>query len=302
MKGITYLLFGLFVLFPPLLKAHSDCCAPKSDTIPFHITAHNNIVIEALLNEQDTVRLMFHTAASGITLIQEATARLTSIKWNHTDTVNSWGGQSEARYSASNSLKMGNQAWRNLEIWENRNSGPGTDGKFGPELFENKAIEVDFDRKQLVIHSKLPNKASKFKKLKLAFEDGFMFVSGTSYVNKKAYENRFLIHSGYGGTILYDDEFVAKTEIGQAIEIIDVQELKDSYGNVLLTKKGYLPKFKLGGCRFKNVPVGFFEGAIARQKMSVIGGDLIKRFNLIIDAERGFIYVQRNRLAKLGFG
>lgn len=45
-----------------------------------------------------------------------------------------------------------------------------------------------------------------------------------------------------------------------------------------------------------NIPVGFFTGALGRQKMSIVGGDLLKRFNLIIDAERANIYLKENKL------
>lgn len=41
------------------------------DTIPFQLTAHNNLSIKAVVNKQDTVDLMFHTASSGVTLIKK---------------------------------------------------------------------------------------------------------------------------------------------------------------------------------------------------------------------------------------
>lgn len=41
-----------------------------------------------------------------------------------------------------------------------------------------------------------------------------------------------------GGGLKYDDDFVNKSQIGKQIEITQEQELKDSYGNILKTKKG----------------------------------------------------------------
>jgi len=32
--------------------------------------------------------------------------------------------------------------------------------------------------------------------------------------------------------------------------------------------------------------------------MSILGGDVIKRFNMIIDAKRNFIYLKKNKLSK----
>jgi hypothetical protein len=47
---------------------------------------------------------------------------------------------------------------------------------------------------------------------------------------------------------------------------LDEKELRDSYGNVLKTKKGKLPKSVIGKEAFKDIPAGFFEGTIRRQK------------------------------------
>ncbi|MEL7124253.1 MAG: hypothetical protein AAFO07_32760, partial [Bacteroidota bacterium] len=131
--------------------------------------------------------------------------------------------------------------------------------------------------------------------------NGLMFIKGVSTINGKAFPNRFLIHSGYGGTILYDDPFVEKTQIGEFIEITSEQDLKDSYGNIIKTKKGRLANFSIGTVDFSNIPVGFFEGAIGRQRVSVLGGNLLKRFNLIIDASRTTIYLKASKLKQLPY-
>jgi len=94
---------------------------------------------------------------------------------------------------------------------------------------------------------------------------------------------------------------VAASKIGAELLIVDEKELTDSYGNVLKTKKAILPIFKIGAKEFEAIPVGFFEGSIARQKMSVLGGDVLKRFNLIFDMENAFVYVQPNDLKDLPY-
>ncbi|MEZ4893155.1 MAG: hypothetical protein R2778_09075 [Saprospiraceae bacterium] len=281
---------------------HTDSAnLAKSDTIPFVLTAHNNMSIKAVLNHTDTVYLMFHTAASGITIVKDAAEKTSSVKWDQSEHVSSWGGENESRYSAVNSLQIGRFQWDSLSIWEDEHSGPGTDGKFGPDLFAHKVIELDFDNSQLIIHQYLPERLSDYEKLTLIFENGFYFLEAKSLIGGQIFPNRFLIHSGFGGAILYDDQFVEESKIGEQITITKEQELKDSFGNIIKTKKGKLPELQIGKLSFKDVPVGFFEGSIGRQKMSVLGGGLLKRFNLMIDAEREFIYIKLNTLAALPF-
>lgn len=279
-----------------LMGQHNVQNPPSIDTISFRLTDHNNISIKTILNETDTLDMMFHTAAGSVTLTTEISQTLTNIKWDEETDVNSWGGKSKARYSANNTLSIGDLTWDSIAIWENEHSGPTTDGKFGPNLFDGKVLEIDFDHNVIILQPSLPNKITTYQKLPLFFEDDFMFIEGISEIGDVTYKNKFLIHSGYGGTILYDDQFVADSKIGEKIEITDEKELKDSYGNVLKTKKGTLAKFMIGDKVLENIPVGFFEGTIGRQQMSVMGGDVLKRFNIIIDADRTHIYLISNKL------
>lgn len=267
------------------------------DTIPFVLTPHNNMIVKAVLNGQDTVDLMFHTAAGGdLTLIKSATARLTTLNFNGQDTVNSWGGDNASRYSTGNALQIRDLKWEDVSIWENENSGPLSDGKFGPDLFAGRAIEIDFDRNRLVIHSAMPKLGDDYEKLDLVFENGMMFVEGLSTIGGATYPNRFLIHSGYAGAVLFDDAFADKNKLNDNLKITDEKELKDSYGNVLKTQKAIMPAFSIGGATLTDIPVGFFAGSIKRQKISVLGGEVIKRFNMVIDPRRENIYLKANTL------
>ena len=75
--------------------------------------------------------------------------------------------------------------------------------------------------------------------------------------------------------------------------MISSQELRDSYGNIITTKKAILPAFSIGDDRLENLEIGFFEGQIAQQKISLIGAGLLRKFNIIIDAKRNFIYFKQ---------
>lgn len=274
----------------------------KTYTIPFQLTDYNNLSIQAILNKKDTVNLMFHTAASALTLTEDALKHIKSLKFGRTDSVKSWGGSDNtSRYSESNTVQIGGLKWEHIPIWENKNSGQQTDGKFGLELFENKTIEIDFDKKVLIVSNNLPAKAKTYEKLKLTFEDEMMFVEADATIGNNSLKNRYLIHSGYAGAILFDDQFVAQHKIGDQLTITAEKQLKDSFGNVLKTKKAIVPSFTIGNQKLNNVSVGFFEGALGRQKMSIIGGDILKRFNIIIDAKREFIYLKANKLKNLAY-
>lgn len=303
MSKITCYVFAVLSLCTQTVHAQEKKpAAEKTYTIPFQLTDRNNLSVQAILNNKDTVQLMFHTAADDVTLTEDAVKRLSTIVFAGADSVKSWGGaDNTSRFSKSNLLQIGAQSWDHVEIWENKNSGPHTDGKFGPNLFENKVIEIDFDKKLITVSAALPAKVKNYEKLKLTFERNMMFVEASCIIGNNTFSNKLLIHSGYSGGILFDDKFANENKLADQLKIIDEKQLKDSYGNILKTKKAILPVLIIGNEKLADVPAGFFDGAIGRQKMSVIGGDILKRFNIVIDAQREYIYLKANKLKKTDY-
>lgn len=302
-KANLYLFAIMATLFQITYAQEKTAILPGTAyAIPFEITEHNNLAVQAILNGTDTVKLMLHTATSDVTLTEEAINKLKSLRFSGTDTVTSWGGGGNAaRFSPGNSLQIGDLRWNNISIWENKNSGRGTDGKFGTDLFKDRVVEIDFDKKRMIVHANLPRKARKYEQLKLTYENDFMFIEATCETGKGTVSNKLLLHSGYSGAMLLDDKFVADHQLGGILKITGEKELKDSYGNILKTKKVILPALVIGKQKLSDVPAGFFEGAIGRQKMSIMGFDILKRFNLIIDAQRTYIYLKPNGLKNTSY-
>jgi hypothetical protein len=276
---------------------------PKTHTIPFKLTEYNNLSVEAILNKTEKVNLMFHTAATAVDMTAEATKKLTSLKFtDKKDGVKSWGGGSNSsRFSVGNSIQIGDLTWEKVTIWEDINSGQHTDGKFGIDLFKGRIIEIDFDQSVIRLHSSLPKKVKQYDKAKLSVDDEMLFIEAGCSINGSSLTNKFLIHSGYAGAILFDDKFASDNKLSEKLEIVGEKILKDSFGNEVKTKQAILPLLKIQNKSLTNVPVGFFEGAIGRRKMSILGGDILKRFNLVIDAKREYIYLKANKIANSAY-
>ncbi len=65
--------------------------------------------------------------------------------------------------------------WKDITIGENKYSGQHTDGKFGLDLFEGKAVVIDFEKKIIIVRKDLP-KIKGCGKLKLTTDREFMFI------------------------------------------------------------------------------------------------------------------------------
>ncbi len=262
--------------------------------IPFELTESNNISVAATLNGKDGVKLMFHTANRGVVMTDKAVERIKSLTFDKTGNASSWGGKTATRFSTNNNLQIGSFSLNDLSIMKDMLSGVGTDGKFGPDFFENNIIEIDYDRKVLRIHSSLPKIDDDQEKFDIVFENAGMFIEGQLEIEGKKHTARFLVHSGFGGTVLLDDKFVIENQLGAKLPTISEGELRDSFGNVLKTKKVLLPSLRIGRSEFPNVPVGIFDGSIGRQKMCVMGCEILRRFNILIDSKNATIYLKPN--------
>ncbi len=282
---------------------HAPLDETPLDTIPFDFTSYNNISTRAVLNEVDTLNLMFHTGESSVGITFDALEKLSRLDSTTTITAGSWGGGGEIKYTKNNKLKIGKQEWDKMVLWINRHSGHFTDGKYGPLLFNDRIIEIDFNLNEMRSYSNLKqiDFLESYSKYPFFFDRGLMFVHAKLKINDNSYHNKFMIHSGYSGALLLNDAFASQHKIGDQLKVTSESQLKDSFGNVLLTKKAVLPELEFGGEEFTSIPISFFEGKIGNQKYSVLGGELLKRFNIIFDLQRAELYLKPNGLMGLPF-
>ncbi len=268
-----------------------------NDTIQFVLNDHNNIIVESILNKEDTVSLMFHTAVGTVSLTPDKSEQLRSKEIKNTSST-SWTGTKDSRYIENNSLQIFDFKWDSLTVWLDMLSGPESDGKFGPSLFEGSIIEIDNDQNLIILHdpANLNIDNTQYQKFKLSTDKHeSLFIEGEISVDGQKIRNKFLIHSGYGGTIILDDHFCKENEVFSQLEVIEEKELKDSHGNIIKTKKVKVDTFKVFDVPFSNTPLSYFDSELEIQQTSVMGGEFLKRFNLLIDIENLEVYVSTNR-------
>ncbi len=273
----------------------------KKTVIPFRLSAENNIIVNGLLNGKDSVSLMLHTAANALTITEESLKKMASLRFGGSvDSVKSWGGESgSSSISKGNQLVLAGFHADSLTVWTDLRSGYETDGKFGLNLFARKAVVVNFDQGTISIQDEKPLIPRGYQRFDLINRDGLFYIGATLKFDTVSFANTYLLHSGYSGGLLLDDAYTAQHAIAQQITVVSEKKLSDAYGNVLHIKNGRAPLLIIGGFSLKDVAVGFFEGAIGRQKMSVAGMEILKQFNWIITADRKFIYLIPNRSAAI---
>jgi hypothetical protein len=280
----------LFLLLLPTL-IHAQL---RADTIAFTLNNQSNICIKARIDDSDTLILMFHTAANDIMLTRTAIKNKIIIKLDKADTVRTWGGMAISENSEHHSFFINKMAWKDMTVFADDNSGAGTDGKFGYDLFKGKIVAIDYDKKRMIVSETLPKKLRTYSKLKMTIKRGSIFMVGTLNTGKMAYQDDFMFHSGYGQSILIDPKIAEKYDM-YALKTIESSELKDSFNNTIKIEVKEIPEVQIGDKKIKNVPMSVASKS-SEIPMKVFGNDLLKRFNVVFDFQKFEIYLKPNKL------
>jgi len=255
--------------------------AKAQEKIPFRITKHNNIIVKTLVNDKDSLDLMFQIAMENGSLSPERKRKADHIIFN------------QDKISENNTVKIGKLIRKNISFADNELTGHEADGKIGIGIFAGKTFEIDYDNSQFIIYDKMPDLKG-YQSIPLFF-DGQFYITGNNIMDDQKQEISFLLQSGYSGGILYSNEFSDGKGLDKKLKVTGEKTLKNSAGQSIITKQGILPALQLGDIVLKNVSAGFFEGNLKTQKVNYFGADLLRRFNWIFDAERKTVYIKPSK-------
>lgn len=248
------------------------------EIIPFRLTKHNNIIVKTLVNNKDSLHLMFQIAMEECSISPQRTRKADHIKFTN-------------EMSNGNVVQIGNKKYENILFFDNEFSGHESDGKIGTGIFKDKYFKIDYDHSQFVTYDKEPDLKG-YQAINLLEKNGQYFIAADNVVEDKQQEAYFLLQSGYSGGLIYSDQFAEDNLLDKKLKIIGEKELKNSSGKTMISKQAILPFFKLGDIVLRNVTAGFFTGEIKNQKTNYLAADVMRRFNWIFDKDRKTVYIK----------
>lgn len=268
------ILFAFIFLFSNFLDAQ--------EIIPFRVTKYNNIIIKVLVNNKDSLNLMFQIAMEDASISPERLNPAKSIVF-------------ENEVSENNFLKIGNLNFENIKFYENELTGHEADGKIGTGVFKGKIYQIDYDNTQFVIYDSLPNLNDYQKMLFTKNEYGQIFITCNNIIENESTEASFLLQSGYSGGLIYSNEFADSKKLSKKLKITGEKTLRNSANQSITTMQGVLPFLGISDLILKDVSAGFFTGEIKKQTANYFGADLLRRFNWIFDMETLVVYIRPSK-------
>lgn len=265
----------------PLLKNYASLKPEIHDTIPFILSEYNNIIFKVTLNNKDTLDLKFDSGTSDFLLTNEVLDNRLKL--------NSQNGHT---------FQLGTQIWENQEVYPVAVSGQGTVGRFGWNLFDGKIIEIDYDKKLFIIHSKLPKPNKSYQKLDIEFTHTLFCIQGNLQINGHDYKGRFLFDNGYQRTVMMDKEIMKEQNYPKEhLPVLKKVIMKNGKGEEIPVLTVQNEKLYFGRFRLDKVPVQLLSTPNpARFKTHILGNEVLKRFNTILDFQHNVVYLKPNSL------
>lgn len=180
--------------------------------------------------------------------------------------------------------------------------GIEVNGIIGSHFFSQNIIKIDYNRKKIVIYN--PKRysrrkvLSKFEAFDFELKDSKPYIGMQVQIDSKIFDAKCLIDSGNSdGLWLFPDKHA---------EIVVPKRNFDEYlgrgfsGNIF-GKKAKINSLSLGNYHFQNVITAFPEERtfldfnMVENRLGSIGGEFLRRFNVIFDYQNQKIYLQKSK-------
>jgi Aspartyl protease len=277
-------------------------CTITSDTIPFTLGNDHYIHIKGKVNNSETLDFIFDTGA-GTCVLNEKGQKIARINLDGQTDGEGTSGFTVDQTSSSNLLQLSSLYWKNLSLtYIDYKGSINTDGVLGYNIFEDKVVEIDYEKSLLIIHNELPADISGYAKQKIRHDLNGTFIEATINNGKKDFTGWYLFDTGGSLTIQVGGDYATDNELYGTMKNLGKSNAtgngKGFYENEIVE----LPFLKLFGFVIPQVPIHISSSDKSFYgEAGIIGNNVLKRFNTIIDYPNATIYLKPNSLMTLSF-
>ena len=283
-------------------KHHSR--SKRLTTLRFEQLSGGVILLKCTLNGfKDSLNFILDTGSGGIS-IDTQTAAFYHLPLVATDkTVRGIGGVKTLNFYKGGSLNFQGLEVKNLDFYINDYEilsqvyGVKIDGIIGYSMMRRYIIALDYDLHLATFYApgsyRYPCGG-----IRLSPVFATIPILREPFRSVKDYEASFYFDTGAGMCLLFSERFVDDSSILDARYKILNTQLESPAGKVSM-KLTVLKRFQIGSYRFRKVPMYIYRDSVnVFQYPSIaglIGNDLLRRFNVVLNYPDQTIYLKPNR-------
>ena len=261
-------------------------------TIPISLS-HGKLHLQGRFNDSKPLDLIFDTGADIQVLYPSALSKGAKLQFDGSVNNAGTGGRTLRRTSSDNHLEIGGLAWDHERVLFIEKQADRADGIVGYPVFQDKVVELDFDRMLMIIHEALPSHAAGFAKTSLTPAGTLTSVETGLGLGPRRESGPLLLDTGGSGTLTVNAAFAHAHGLAGALRKLGHSELGGVGPAVIQADLVLLPELTLAGQTLRNVPI-----TVERTGEAPPGGalfmEVLSRFHLILDYPRGEAYFKPN--------
>jgi hypothetical protein len=285
------------ILLTTVIAAHAqEEFVPSPSTLitrfPIKLLTGGIITFKARVsNYPDSLNFIFDTGSGGISLDSGTAARLKIPTKQSDRTIRGIAGIRKVKFAYDHTLHLPGLSVDSLNFHINDYDilssvyGEKIDGIIGYALISRYIIKIDYDSLLLYVQTrgviKYPRGGYLLKPILVNIPVASAIVKDVEEVN-----GRFYFDTGAGMCLLLSSEFVEDSVILRTKSKWYYSQAEGLGGKTPL-KQGVIKQMKLGPYKFRNIPAYIFNDEYNITSYPYLGGlignDLLRRFNLIIN-------------------
>lgn len=306
MRLLSTLIACLIALSSTTVTAQEEFVPPparKITSIPFRLLTGGIITVKARFgNYPDTLTFILDTGSGGISLDSTTTAHLKVPTTLSDRTIRGIAGIRQVRFAYNQSLHLPGLTVDSLNFHINDYDvltsayGEKIDGIIGYSFLTRYIVKIDYDSSDISVYTKGTFKYPRGGFLLKPLLINIPILQGNVRDDREI-NSRFYFDTGAGMCLLLSADFVNDSAFVRTRRKWYTTQAEGLGGKAPM-RQGVIKQLKIGPYKFRNVPTYIFEDDFNVTSYPYLGGlignDLLRRFNLIINYERRDIYMLPN--------
>ena len=253
-------------------------------------------------NFPDTMNFILDTGSGGISLDSTTASELKLTPTPSDKTIRGIAGIRLVSFVNNEKLKLGTLTIDSLDFHINNYDiltavyGEHIDGIIGYSVLRRFIFKIDYDSSRIDIYSKGTFKYPK---------GGYMFrpliatlpIQTARVKDEKTIQTRFLYDIGAGLCMMLSEDFIQDSMLLNKKRKLYYKEAEGLGGKIDM-QMTVIKELKLGPYRFRNVPVYIFKDEFNVTSYpflgGIIGNDILRRFNCILNYDKRDFYLTPN--------
>lgn len=268
-------------------------------TIPITIRK-GKLHLEGRINESKTLDLLFDTGANTTVVYPSGRDKGVTLAFDGSAINGGTGGSVTRQTSSDNRLEVGGLFWEHESVLFVERQADAADGIVGYNVFEDKIIELDYDRMVMVIHDSLPEHAMGYTKIDMPFIGSLTAVEGSLVNGSVRATGPMVIDTGGSGTLIVNRPFIEQNGLHGGLKLIGSSRSGGVGPAQIRNEVVRAPGLEIAGFTLVDVPVNVpvaddkVPSADAEPARGLLCMDVLSRFNTFFDYQANQAYFKPN--------